>query len=115
MIWMLCGRTLCATRLIETELPAPETQLAPLFPIRSHGRMTNRTPVSIADLRLDLLIRLTVVKTFWFKALWSPSAGGKDKIREDLVQHLTKGWDDYEITRPEVNMRPPWDKPPSKG
>lgn len=73
--------------------------------------MTNRTRISIEDIRLDLRIRLVTVKTYWFKNLWSPSAGGKDALRRELVEHLTQGWDEYEITRPEVNMRPPWDNP----
>jgi hypothetical protein len=77
----------------------------------SHGRITNRARISIEDIRLDLRIRLVTGKTYWFKNLWSPSAGGKDALRRALVEHLTQDWDDYEITRPEVNMRLPWDTP----
>jgi hypothetical protein len=63
--------------------------------------MPNHIPID--DLRLFLRIRLSVVPRHWFRGLWKPheTATERDKLRDDLVDFITQGWEQYEVTAAE--------------
>lgn len=58
-----------------------------------------RTKLTLDDLRLRLNIRLAVANRSWFKQLWEPKARPhqRDRVRDDLVDFITEGWEALEI------------------
>ncbi len=58
-----------------------------------------RTKLNLADLRMQLAVKLAVAPRHVFKTLWSPQSrpGDTDSARQQLVDHMTEGWDSLEI------------------
>lgn len=65
--------------------------------------MPNHIPIPVDDLRLILRIRLAIAPKHWFRGLWKPNetAIERDKLRDDLVDFITQGWEQYEVTTTE--------------
>lgn len=65
-----------------------------------------RTKFTLADLRMKLAVRLAVAPRSLFRQLWSPQSRPfeRDAARDELVAHITQGWDSLEIeaTGPEM-------------
>jgi hypothetical protein len=61
--------------------------------------MPNQVPVPVDDLRLRLRVRLAVAPRHWFRGLWKPheTAMERDKLRDDLVDFITQGWEQHEV------------------
>lgn len=58
-----------------------------------------RTKLSAEDLRLRIMIKLTVAPRHLFRSLWAPQTPAlqRDAARRDLVELITEGWDTLEI------------------
>jgi hypothetical protein len=41
---------------------------------------------------------LSTAPRWWFKELWSPKGISPNRVEDDLINHLTRGWERYEIT-----------------
>ena len=66
-----------------------------------------RKRFTLADLRMQLAIRLAVAPRHLFKTLWTPKARPheRDEARRLLVAHITHGWDSLDIDA--VGPEPP--------
>lgn len=74
----------------------------PLPPV--HTTPEGRETVSIEDLRDTMTIQLTIYHKAFLDQKKSRFADPKD-----VVEALTKGWEDYEVTRPTPDYRPPFE------
>jgi hypothetical protein len=61
----------------------------------------NQIPVPINDLREVLAVRLAVAPRHLLSILWKPgtAAHDRDKARTELIDFVTQGWEQYNVTR----------------
>jgi len=75
-----------------------------------------RTKLSVADLRMQLSIRLAVAPRHWFRALWQPKTPAlmREAARKDLVEFITQGWDSLDIEATTTHESRGHSVPPTK-